>query len=190
MKKVFFEDVEVGNEIPPLVKEPIDEVQLVKYAGASGDFNPLHTVHAFGEMAGFGGVIAHGMLSMGSVGQLLTDWVGPEALKKLKVRFSGVVKPGDVITCKGKILEKRTEEGKNLVDLAAVRCPGVICCQRHFCRAHIGLYSVKSCFSPKPYSFSGVAGDKSRATSGDCWRTISRRHRAGFIIGRGIVKTT
>jgi len=116
-KEVFFEDVEVGQEIPALVKEPVSEIQLVKYAGASGDFNPLHTVHAFGEAAGFGGVIAHGMLSMGSVGQLLTDWVGPGALKRLKVRFSGVVKPGDVITCKGKVLEKRTEEDKNFVDL-------------------------------------------------------------------------
>lgn len=116
-KKIYFEDVNVGDSIPELVKPPVNESQLVMYAGASGDFNPLHTVHAFGEKAGFGGVIAHGMLSMGFVGQVMTDWVGNEALAKLSVNFRAITKPKDVITCKGKITKKYSEGGKNLIDV-------------------------------------------------------------------------
>jgi acyl dehydratase len=119
-KKVYFEDVNVGDNIPELVKPPIDETQLVMYAGASGDFNPLHTVHAFGEKAGFGGVIAHGMLSMGFVGQVMTDWVGNKALAKLSVNFRTITKPKDVVTCKGTITKKYSEGDRNLVDVDLV----------------------------------------------------------------------
>ena len=115
-KEVYFEDVKVGYEVPEVVKDPITETQLVMYAGASGDFNPIHTVHAFGEKAGFGGVIGHGMLSMAFVGQIMTDWVGAKALKKLSVQFRAVTKPKDVITIKGTVSKKYTEDGKNFVD--------------------------------------------------------------------------
>ena len=64
----YFEDVLVGDEIPQLVKSPIKHLQLVRYAGASGDFNPLHTDPSVGEAIGTGGIIAHGMLIMGFVG--------------------------------------------------------------------------------------------------------------------------
>ena len=63
----------MGDKIPLLVKAPITHLQLVRYAGASGDFNPLHTDPKIGEMIGTGGIIAHGMLIMGFVGQLLSD---------------------------------------------------------------------------------------------------------------------
>jgi len=115
-KEVYFEDVKVGYEIPEVVKDPITETQLVMYAGASGDFNPIHTVHAFGEKAGFGGVIGHGMLSMAFAGQIMTDWVGAKALKKLSVQFRAVTKPKDVITIKGTVSKKYTEDGTNCVD--------------------------------------------------------------------------
>ena len=114
--KVVFEDVEVGDKIPELVKEPITETQLVMYAGASGDFNPMHTVHKFGEKAGFGGVIAHGMLGMAFAGQLITDWLGAGAMTKFSVRFLGIIKPKDVITCHGKITKKYSDGGKNYID--------------------------------------------------------------------------
>ncbi|RJP26916.1 MAG: dehydratase [Candidatus Abyssobacteria bacterium SURF_5] len=114
---VYFDDVNVGDEIPSLAKDPITEVQLVKYAGASGDFNPIHTVHHYAEKAGLGGVIAHGMLSMGFVGQHVTRWMGEAGeLKRLKVRFAAMTRPGDVITLKGKILGKRETGGDSLVD--------------------------------------------------------------------------
>src|SRR5439155_140570 len=72
--KVYFEDVAVGDELPPLVKGPIAQIQLTRYAGASGDFNPIHQDDEFAKAAGMGGVFAHGMLSMGFGAQAVTDW--------------------------------------------------------------------------------------------------------------------
>lgn len=86
----YFEDVQVGDEIPSLVTAPVTHLQLVRYAGASGDFNPLHTDPKVGEAVGTDGIIAHGMLIMGFVGQLLSNYVGPEALRKFGVRFKGM----------------------------------------------------------------------------------------------------
>src|SRR6266704_1045432 len=102
--KVYFEDVQVGDEIPKLVKSMVTHLQLVRYAGASGDFNPLHTDPKVGEMIGTGGIIAHGMLIMG--------YVGPAALRKFGVRFKGMTHLDDVITCTGAITEKFEVEGE------------------------------------------------------------------------------
>jgi len=110
-KKLYFEDVQVGDELPRLVKAPVTQLQLVRYAGASGDFNPLHTDPRIGEMVGTGGIIAHGMLIMGFVGQLLSDYVGPEALRQFNARFKGMTYPDDVIACTGVITKKYEEDG-------------------------------------------------------------------------------
>lgn len=104
--KLYYEDVQVGDDIPKLVKSPVSHLQLVRYAGASGDFNPLHTDPKIGELVGIGGIIAHGMLIMGFVGQMLSDYVGPTALRKFDVRFKGMTRLNDVITCSGTITEK------------------------------------------------------------------------------------
>ena|SRR5436305_50924 len=114
-KKLYFEDVQVGDELPRLVKAPVTVVQLVRYAGASGDFNPLHTDPQVGEAIGTGGIIAHGMLIMGFVGQLLSDYVGPEALRRFNTRFKGMTHIGDVITCTGTITKKYEEEGEGRI---------------------------------------------------------------------------
>lgn len=110
--KLFYEDVQVGEAIPKLVKPGVSHIQLVRYAGASGDFNPLHTDPKFGEMVGTGGIIAHGMLIMGFVGQMLSDYVGPLALRKFDVRFKGMTRLDDVITCTGHITEKHEVDGE------------------------------------------------------------------------------
>ncbi len=115
-KPLFFEDVKEGDELPSIQKNPITRTQLVKYAGASGDFNPMHHDEVFAKNAGMPSVFAHGMLSMGFVGQLVTDWAGNDALRRLGVRFAAITWPGDVITCKGKVVKKYQREGKNLVD--------------------------------------------------------------------------
>ncbi|MGH7388620.1 MAG: MaoC/PaaZ C-terminal domain-containing protein [Candidatus Rokuibacteriota bacterium] len=115
--KVYFEDVGVGAEIPPLVKAPIRQIQLTRYAGASGDFNPIHQDDAFARDAGMGGVFAHGMLSMGFVGQALTDWAGAGTVRKLGVRFAGLVRLEDVITCRGRVLAKSSKDDVHLVEL-------------------------------------------------------------------------
>ena len=101
--KLYYEDVQVGDAIPMLVKAPVTHLQLVRYAGASGDFNPLHTDPKIGELIGTGGIIAHGMLIMGFLGQMLSDYVGPTALRKFGVRFKGMTHLEDVITCTGTI---------------------------------------------------------------------------------------
>ena len=110
--KLYYEDVQVGDAVPTLVKSPLSHLQLVRYAGASGDFNPLHTDPKIGELIGVGGIIGHGMLTMGFVGQLLSDYAGPTALRKFGVRFKGMTHIDDVITCTGTITEKYEAEGE------------------------------------------------------------------------------
>jgi acyl dehydratase len=125
-REIYFEDISVGDEIPRLVKDPVTEVQLVKYAGASGDFNPLHTVDAVGKQAGFGGVIAHGMLIMGFVGQAITDWIPNRCLKKFSVKFTAVTRPGDIITVSGKVTAKKMDQNLIVCDLLAVDQKGEV----------------------------------------------------------------
>ncbi len=115
----FFEDVRVGDEIPSLTKDPVTETQLVRYAGASGDFNPIHTVQRVGETAGFGGVIAHGLLIMGFVGQAITRWIPNRHLEKFRVRFVGVTRPGDAITVSGKIVRKIEDQNRIQCEIEA-----------------------------------------------------------------------
>jgi acyl dehydratase len=115
--RIYFDDVKVGDELPPLVKGPIQQIQLTRYAGASGDFNPIHQDDEFAKAAGMGGVFAHGMLSMAFVGQLVTDWAGPAAVRRLGARFAAIVRLKDVIICRGRVLGKSSKDDVNLVDL-------------------------------------------------------------------------
>jgi acyl dehydratase len=118
--KVYAEDIQVGSEMPELAKPPIQQIQLTRYAGASGDFNPIHQDAAFAKAAGMGDVFAHGMLSMGFVAQSLTDWLGVGSVRKLNVRFAAIVRLGDVVTCRGKVVAKRPPKNGDvpyLVDL-------------------------------------------------------------------------
>ena len=118
--KVYAEDIQVGSEMPVLAKPPIQQIQLTRYAGASGDFNPIHQDAAFAKAAGMGDVFAHGMLSMGFVAQSVTDWLGVGSVRKLHVRFAAIVRLGDVVTCRGRVLAIRPPkngDGPSLVDL-------------------------------------------------------------------------
>ncbi len=115
--RVYFEDIAVGDEIPALVKGPIQQIQLTRYAGASGDFNPIHQDDEFARAAGMGGVFAHGMLSMGFVGQAITDWAGAGTVRKIGVRFTALVRLKDTVTCKGRVLAKSSTGDTHLVDL-------------------------------------------------------------------------
>ena len=106
-----------GDELTPLGKEPVTRVQLVQYAGASGDFNPIHWDPEVAEQMGLGGVIAHGMLSMGFLGQYAAAIAGPEKVRRLKVRFGAMVRPGDALTLRGTVRE--VEDGRVIVDIWA-----------------------------------------------------------------------
>jgi len=133
-KKLFFEDVKEGDEVPAFVVENITRTDLVKYAGASGDFNPMHHDQTFAEKAGLPTVFAHGMLSAGFVGKCIADYVGRENLRKLKVRFATRVWPGDTITCKGTVTKKHVEGGKRTIegDLVALNQKGEAAIQGSF----------------------------------------------------------
>jgi acyl dehydratase len=111
-----FEDVNEGDEIPPFVVENLTRTDLVRYAGASGDFNPIHHDQTFAEKAGLPTVFAHGMLNAGFVGKCVTDYVGRENLRSFKVRFATRVWPGDTVTCKGKVTRKYEEGGKRYIE--------------------------------------------------------------------------
>lgn len=115
--KLVYEQLQEGAEIEPLVKGPITKEQLQEYGPAAGDPNPIHIDDAFAKMAGYPGVFAHGMLSMGFLGQFLADRFGLESLKRFKVRFARITWPGETITCTGKVIAKRVESGEKLVDL-------------------------------------------------------------------------
>ena len=73
-RKLYFESVRVGDELPALAKAPVDRVQLARYAGASGDFNPVHVDETYAKSIGMPSVYAPGMLVMGFLGQLMSDW--------------------------------------------------------------------------------------------------------------------
>jgi acyl dehydratase len=115
--RVYFEDVTVGDELPPLVKGPVQQIQLTRYAGASGDFNPIHQDDEFAKAAGMGGVFAHGMLSMGFVAQAVTDWAGAGRVRRIGVRFAGLVRLKDTVTCRGRVVTTSQKDGLNLVEL-------------------------------------------------------------------------
>ena len=96
--------LKVGDTHEAVVIEKVNRTHIVKYAGASGDFNPLHHDDTAAQgLAGYPSVFAHGMLSMGLTGRMLTDWLGPVALKKYGVRFTKQVWPGDTLTAKGEV---------------------------------------------------------------------------------------
>jgi acyl dehydratase len=113
----YFEDVEVGAELPPLKKPPITRLQLTKYAAASGDFNPSHVDEDIAREGGMKGVFAHGMLGMGFVSQLLTDWLWDRPLRMFSSRAVILVRPGDSLTCFGTVVRKWVEGEENLIEL-------------------------------------------------------------------------
>lgn len=114
-------DVSVGDTRSMVLVEDLKRTQLVQYAGSSGDYNPLHTDDLYTrEVAGYPGVFAHGMLTMGMTGRLLTDWVGDGRLTDYGVRFVNQVWPGDTLTATAEITAIREEDGVNLVDLSVV----------------------------------------------------------------------
>ncbi len=109
--------MKAGDELTPLRKEPVTKVQLVKYAGASGDYNLIHTDDETARAVGLDGVIAHGMLSMGFLGEYAAGIAGPQNVRRLKVRFAAMVRPGDELTCRGVVRE--VADGRVVLDLWA-----------------------------------------------------------------------
>ncbi len=91
-------DLNVGDTYSECLVENLSRTQIVQYAGASGDYNPLHTDEIYTtQIAGYPSVFAHGMLTMGMTGRMLTNYVGDGRLTKYGVRFTNQVWPGDTL---------------------------------------------------------------------------------------------
>ena len=130
-----FDEVKVGDQVPAQT-QTIEQAQLIQYAGASGDFNPLHWQPEFAaQVSPTGGIIAHGMLNMGIVGRVATAWAGaPEKVRKLSASFRAPCPVGATVTFGGEVIEldeqQRTatlavwaelEDGSKVVDRKASR---------------------------------------------------------------------
>jgi len=111
--------LKVGDSYEEVVIDDLTRTQLVMYAGTSGDYNPLHSDDVYTrEVAGYPGVFAHGMLSMGLTGKMLTNYVGDGRLTKYGVRFTNQVWPGDTLTATATVAEIRSEGSEQFVDLS------------------------------------------------------------------------
>ena len=116
VEQLYYEDVAVGSEIVPLVKQPTTR-QLVMWAGASGDYSPIHYDKDFAQSRGLSGVIVHGQLIGSFLGQLMTDWIGEQGmLRKLSCSYRGMNYPGEALICHGKVTKKYVEDGEHYVE--------------------------------------------------------------------------
>lgn len=112
MLKVLISELDVGKSLPSQQLEPVSKLDLIMYAGASGDYNPIHTIEEEAEKAGLPGIIAHGMWTMGNLSKIFTLYVNEGFVQKFSTRFSGMVFLNDVITLDAKLVDKK---GKDLL---------------------------------------------------------------------------
>jgi acyl dehydratase len=115
-QKLFFEDVNEGDTAPAFSHE-LTRTDLVQYAGASGDFNPMHSDEVVAQAAGLPSVFGHGMFTMGILGKALTDYVGVGNLKRYSVRFTKQTWPGEMLTTMVTVAKKYEDDGEHRVDL-------------------------------------------------------------------------
>jgi acyl dehydratase len=117
-QKLSYDTVQVGDEAP-VISHTLTRTDLVKYAGASGDFNPMHHDEVAAQAAGQPSVFGHGMFSMGILGTALTDYVGIGNVRRYQVRFARQTWPDEVLTSKIVVTGKRSSpDGAQLIDLA------------------------------------------------------------------------
>jgi acyl dehydratase len=115
-QKLFFDDVSQGD-VAPEVSQDLGRTDLVMYAGASGDFNPMHHDEVAAQAAGLPSVFGHGMFTMGLLGKAITDYVGVGNLRLYKVRFTKQTWPGEQLTTHITVAKKYDEGEEHRVDL-------------------------------------------------------------------------
>lgn len=116
-RKLYFENVRVGDELPAMAKSPIDRVQLSRYAAATNDYNPLNIDELQAKAIGMPSVVSPSTLGLGFLGQLVTDWARGGQVKKASARFTRMLWPGDTLVCKGRVSDRWGEGGKYHVEL-------------------------------------------------------------------------
>lgn len=97
--------LKAGDALPAFTTPPVSRLTLALYCGASGDHNPMHVDIDYARAGGSPDVFAHGMLSMGYLGRLLTNWVPQQQLREYGVRFVAITQVGEAITCSGRVTE-------------------------------------------------------------------------------------
>ncbi len=115
-------NLQVGDALDYLELEPVSRIELIKYAGASGDYNPIHTIDEEAKNAGLPGIIAHGMWTMGNLAKLFTPFYEEGFVQDYSIRFKDMVFLNDILTLKAKIVELRSTHF--VFDVAAVNQHG------------------------------------------------------------------
>jgi len=117
-EQVFFDDIEVGSEIPPLTKDPCTLMIMSKFAAMNGDFYPAHYDNKWAmEIDRLPAAIVHGMQVTTYLSQLLTDWIAPNgALKKFSSQVRAQTFVGDALTMKGRVTKKYTKDSENYLE--------------------------------------------------------------------------
>lgn len=105
-------ELQVGDTLDDIVLSPVSRIDLIKYAGASGDYNPIHTIDEEAKKAGLPGIIAHGMWTMGNLAKVFTPFYEEGFLKDYSIRFKGMVFLNDVITLRTQLDERNEKELK------------------------------------------------------------------------------
>ena len=116
-RKLYFENIRIGDELPAMAKTPIDRVQLARYAGATGDFNAVHVDEVAAKALGMPSVVAPNTIGMGFMGQLVGDWARGAQVRRLSCRFSRMLWPGDTLVCKGRVADRHAQDGKYFLEL-------------------------------------------------------------------------
>jgi acyl dehydratase len=122
-QNLFFDDVAEGDA-GPVLSHQLTRTDLVMYAGASGDFNPMHTDEVQAQAAGLPSVFGHGMFSAGLLGTALTNYVGAGNLRSYKVRFTKQTWPGETLTTRVVVAEKRPDSGEVVLTCELVNQDG------------------------------------------------------------------
>lgn len=123
---INFDSIAVGDSMPSYTSAPITRMQLARYAGASGDFNPLHTDETFARAIGLDSVIAHGMFVAGIAGEAVTSWIENKYLRKFSVHFLSMTQPANLddfentrnratVTVTGTVTDKYEEKGEKRI---------------------------------------------------------------------------
>lgn len=115
-------ELQIGDSLNEVILEPVSRLDLIKYAGASGDYNPIHTIDEEAKKAGLPGIIAHGMWTMGNLAKLFTSHYEEGFIQDYSIRFNGMVFLNDILTLKATLKEKT--ENKLRFNVLAVNQDG------------------------------------------------------------------
>ncbi|MHB8416731.1 MAG: MaoC/PaaZ C-terminal domain-containing protein [Myxococcales bacterium] len=116
-RRVYYQALQIGDEMPSWHSPPFDRLQIVRYTGASGDMNPLYFDEPFARAAGFRSVLAPGALALGALAQTVHEWLKAPCLRRLHVKFLKIIWPGEQLVCRGRVVGKHREGSDYLVEL-------------------------------------------------------------------------